>query len=529
MENNALTPQQKKHSARWTWRLLIAWCMASLIALVVALAIMKIDRSRTDQAARLNLQNLWPFWLASAAGWLGLTVMWRRLHCCQAQGTALQGDGRSFRRAAMFIMLVAFAVRVAVLILHDPALSDDVYRYIFEGRKFAAGFNPYLVKAADRLDAPWENFKGERLLIDTPPEVSATRLVTYGSVATPYLPVSHLTFGALGWIIGMNDRWSDPFSSARVFRICFTCVELATIILLFAACRRAGRSAWWTALYAWHPLPISEIAGSGHQDILGIALLVGGLLAWSINSRKTVIWAALLTLSMLVKPIAAAAGAMIVRRTPRSELLRTAARAGIVAAPLAAILLAIFWLAPRGGAQGFQNWRETVSLLSQKWAHFGGLYEFVLSIAHHVLPDEGKPAGYNMVQEMAARRVCVLVLLVACGLIFWKGRDVWRGTAAMLLAVVLCTTTANPWYLLWAFALFPMANLSSLWVLSLTLPWGYAVFTTLGRPDWPWIPTWVYIIAYGPAFAAVAFDVMKRWRSRGVHVSAAPHAAGIAP
>lgn len=500
-----------------TWSVIIGWCLAGLAALVIALALMEIDRSNTSEAGLGNLRNLWPYWIASAWLWMGLSAMWwtlrGRREAARHSGSSTSDVGKRFAGAAWFIFIVAVAARIAVLITHEPALSDDVYRYIFEGRTFAAGFNPYLVKAADRLGAATGTFAGERLLIDTPSDLSTTRLVTYGELSTPYLPVSHLTFGALGLIIRFQEQWSDPISSARVFRAGFMCLEFVTIVLLFAACRRAGRSAWWVALYAWHPLPISEIAGSGHQDIIGITLLIAALLAYSANPRRIARWAGLLTLSVLVKPIAAAAGAMMICKASR-ESARQAARAALVAVPIAVILLALFWLVPEHSGLAFANWRATVGLLAEKWAHFGGLYELALAIVRRALPAEGQPAGYNLVQELAARRVCMALLIAACVLIFVRSRDAWRGTAAMLLAVALCTTTAHPWYLLWALALFPMANFASLWMLSLTLPWGYAVFTTLGRADWPWTSPWVYVAAYGPVYAAVIVDLVIYFRKR---------------
>jgi hypothetical protein len=503
--------------------MVIGWCVTGLIGLAASLATISFDRSPTTAAAQLNLTNLWPYWAASAWLWIGLSALWIVL---RREATVTGGRPTPWRRRdAWAIVVIAIAVRAIVLITHNPALSDDVYRYIFEGRTFAAGINPYLVKGADRVMAVEENFPGERLLIDTPREISTTDLMTYGELATPYLPVSHLVFGGLGLIIRAMPDWSDPLSSARVFRAGFTGVELIAICLMLMACRRSERSAWWVALYAWHPLAISEIAGSGHQDINGITLMIGGLLAYSLAPRKVWRWALVLALAVLVKPIAGAAGLMIVRTTQRDEVARTILRAAMVAIPVALILLSPFWVFAGEGGQAFANWRATVGLLAEKWAHFGGLYESALAMMRRLLPAEGQPAGYNLVQELAARRVCMVVLLISSALIVVRSRDVWRGTAAMLVAVVLCTTTAHPWYLLWALALFPMANLLTIWVLSLTLPLGYAVFTTLGRPDWPLIPAWIYVVAYAPVLAAIIADVVGDVRRARLPLPAKPQAA----
>ena len=66
----------------------------------------------------------------------------------------------------------------------------------------------------------------------------------------------------------------------------FVGFELVMMALLVLALRSTKRSAWWLALYAWHPLPLTEIAASGHQDIIGIALIVAALLVYTATPVK---------------------------------------------------------------------------------------------------------------------------------------------------------------------------------------------------------------------------------------------------
>ena len=53
------------------------------------------------------------------------------------------------RRAALVLVVtVAAALRLA-LVAGEPALSNDVYRYVWDGRVQAAGINPYRHTPAD--------------------------------------------------------------------------------------------------------------------------------------------------------------------------------------------------------------------------------------------------------------------------------------------------------------------------------------------------------------------------------------------
>ena len=54
--------------------------------------------------------------------------------------------------------------------------------------------------------------------------------------------------------------------------------------------------------YLWHPLPMWEVANSGHIDALMVALMMTGL--WLVISRKTLRGVAAISLALLAKPFA---------------------------------------------------------------------------------------------------------------------------------------------------------------------------------------------------------------------------------
>src|SRR5262249_7567216 len=80
---------------------------------------------------------------------------------------------------------------------------------------------------------------------------------------------------------------------------------------ILALLRRIGKPATHVAAYAWHPLPIWEIAGNGHIDAAMIAFLLAGLLVY-LRGRPLAA-GVLVTLGALVKPLAAMALPVLVR------------------------------------------------------------------------------------------------------------------------------------------------------------------------------------------------------------------------
>ena len=463
--------------------IIAAWAVASLGACAWALAGMSIDRR--PFAGSENLRELGPFWIASASAWAALTVLMLGLRGNDA------GTGRRFAPIAILVVGVALLARGVVLVSHEPALSDDVYRYVFDGRNAAAGVNPYLLtpEEASARRRP-EDWPGQRAL--------ASR-INNGELHTIYLPASQWVFMATGAMI--PEAWSAPETGARVFRIVLVGFEMVGLLLLLGALRGAGRSAWWAAVYAWHPLALSEIAGSGHQDVIGIALLMLAVwihLGWP---RRRLGSIAALAASAAVKPIAVPVAAVLLRGRPwRDWLIAIGLGAAMVAVVSLPLLLA-------DGGAALDNLRDTARRFSLKWAHFGSVYEPLLWTIEQLTAS-----WTNDPQEQVARVVCLLLLAAVTVLALLRGRNPWATCIAIFLAMVLLSPAAHPWYVLWALVLVPLRPVSAAWVASLTLPWGYAV---LGDPaEWT-VPPLLMVAAYLPVYAAILFDLRRGARDRG--------------
>ncbi|MCH8165450.1 MAG: hypothetical protein IH889_07570 [Planctomycetes bacterium] len=462
--------------------IVVACAVASLAMVVWSLAGMTIDRTPIPEAGQSNLRNLWPFWIASGCGWASLTAMWILLRRTPV-GRSVVGFGRS----ALLILTVAVAARVAVLFTHEPALSDDVYRYVFDGRNAAAGINPY-------LKTPNECFGViEDAAEDWPGQADLLPLINYPQLHTIYLPASQWVFASTG--LAIMDDWSDPASSARVFRAVFIGFDLAVIIGLLIALARAGRSPWWAVLYAWHPLPIAEFAGSGHLDSLGIALLVGALLAYTKAPKKIWEWTVMLAVGTLVKPVVLPVAALLLKGRPWPAWARSLA----IGATVCLFIAGPLWLTY--DAQPLKNMVSTAELFTLKWAHFGSVYEPMLWTI-----EKAQPQRTNDQQEVLARRLCIAMVVAVVVVVWLRSRDVWGGSRMILFAMVLLSPTAHPWYLLWSLALMPMTRSPALWIASLTLPWGYVVLGDV--VSWSVSP-WVMVAAYLPVYAALVFDAAK--------------------
>jgi alpha-1,6-mannosyltransferase len=191
-------------------------------------------------------------------------------------------------RALWLIFGFGIALRAYVLLL-DPFLSSDIYRYIWDGRVQAAGINPY------------RYFPAHEALAFLRDGTIFPRINRADFAVTIYPPVAQFFFLII-------TRLSESVTAMRLALVGCEAVTVALIMLLL---RRMNRQVTRVVAYFWHPLALWEIAGSGHVDALMVALMLLGL--WIALTGRLLRGAALIALSMLVKPFAAPAFAGIWR------------------------------------------------------------------------------------------------------------------------------------------------------------------------------------------------------------------------
>ena len=520
-------PSRLQKGTSW---IVVGWATVSMGLVALSLARMNIDRTPLVEAGIGNLESLRSWWVASACSWVALSVMWWML--------ARRADGErrtGFVRNATIIMLLAVMARGYVIVTHTPALSDDIYRYIFDGRNLAHGYNPYLDTPAERagfhtdalLERPLSVLMSESnsQSIDErwPGEAQLLPLINNPELHTIYLPGSQWVFAGAGKLVG--ERWSDPISSARLFRGVMVGFELLAIGMLFVLLKRAGKSAWWGALYAWHPLALSEIAGSGHQDAIGLALMMAAFLIYSMTPRRMWAWIGALALGTMVKPVLLPVAALMLKErsietaAPPGPEIRSGWRfiliascrswktwllGGVAGGVICFALAGPLWLTH--DLQPLENLKETSTRFSLKWSHFGSAYESTMWTIRKIQPIKDVEIEWRKKdwQEAMARIICLLLLTIVMALAFFSRLDTWATSRVVLFAMVLFSTTSHSWYVLWALILAPMAMSPALWIASVTLMWGYAQLGDV--VDWK-TPTWLMWAAYVPIYCALIFDI----------------------
>jgi hypothetical protein len=135
-----------------------------------------------------------------------------------------------------------FAILFRILILFtEQSLSDDVYRFIWDGNLLRQGINPY----AQAVNSPLLNAYA----------IPFRELVNHDWMASPYLPAAQLLFLAVTGIIP-----EDIFA----FQITAVILDLLIGWLIFDCLRRFSIPTIGVLIYLWNPLILIEFANGAH-------------------------------------------------------------------------------------------------------------------------------------------------------------------------------------------------------------------------------------------------------------------------
>jgi hypothetical protein len=180
---------------------------------------------------------------------------------------------------AAFAVVVVFAGFFrAELVSERDYLSNDMYRYIWDGRVQAAGINPYrYLPSAEEL----KPLRDEAIY----PNINRREYAP-----TIYPPAAQAIF-LLFYTVGD--------SSTSAFKTAISIFDLIAIMALALALVYAGLDPARVIFFAWHPLIVWESAHSGHIEAAAIAFIALALLGWS--REKYALSGIALALATLVK------------------------------------------------------------------------------------------------------------------------------------------------------------------------------------------------------------------------------------
>ncbi len=354
--------------------------------------------------------------------------------------------------------------------------DDDLWRYLWDGHVAATGANPYVRSPAEIEDGR----EPAALLAEPWPDVLDR--VGFPTYRTVYPPGAQLLF-LLAHLVAP--------ASVVAWKLLMIAADLGTCALVVRLLRHLGRPAGEAVLYAWNPLAIKEIAGSGHVDAAMVLLAV--LAVERVVAGRARTGLAALGASALVKLGSAA----------------------LAPALLAAVRPRAWWPLPAAGALlclpflgGLPALARSLGVYGDEWTFNGGPWRLVAWLAGAV--GAARP-------EVWAGAICLAALLAVVALtarrvVGAEGRVEPAALATAAFAALAATAwlapAVMPWYLLWALP-FAVATGRRSWLLLCALSLlSYLVYAVHAERAW-----WLWL-EHGAFAAALAAEELRARRIR---------------
>jgi hypothetical protein len=357
-----------------------------------------------------------------------------------------------FPRHVIVIGLVMAAVWQLQFLRMPSGPDDDIHRYVWDGRVQRLGYNPYIIVPGDSAVADLHT--------------SETRTLNNPDQPSPYPAGAQLFFRAVTAI----------HESTFALKVAFVLCNLAIVLVLLDILRRSGQGMHWVLAYAWHPLLATEVAGSGHVDILGALLL---LLSFAALGRR---WRAMAAVAFGL--------AVAVKFLPIVLLPLYWKRVRIRDAVLAIIVVGLLY----------------VPFLKHAWIPTGSLVTYVQRFRFN-------DPVFAILERVAAPQLLAGVAVLVGFLIAMLMRRVSSLSADAfawpMAGALLCAPVVYPWYMLWMLPF--LRSLSTLpiiiWTVSIIPTYIVWHLRTLGLP---WVvPGWVLLVEYGSVAMTGAIILLR--------------------
>lgn len=321
-------------------------------------------------------------------------------------------------------LLAAFALRLLLLPV-VPVLSDDFYRFVFDGQLVAHGLNPYVslpVEATEKLWGQQEPAYWSQLL-------SNMNSLQYHSV---YPPLHQLFFWISTWA-GEHLIWN-----IILLRLAILSFEGLNFLLLYKLIQLKNlpiKSLW---LYAFNPLVILELTGNLHFEGIVLTGLLLGVYFW----EKTKVYPSALGWSIAsgLKLTPLVLGPLWLKAWSGKHLWKFLLTSAIL---ISLFMVPLFW------EKGYQGFWESFRL-------YQSTFEFNASIYYVIRAIWASMVGYNPLIYLGPILSAVTLMSILIFTYFWKVESfsqLIHGAAWIYLIYLLLQPVVHPWYLIPAFGL----------------------------------------------------------------------------
>lgn len=396
------------------------------------------------------------------------------------------------KNTSNFQLLVAAAILFRMVFLFaTPNLSQDFYRFIWDGRMTVQGLNPYLYTPESFISIGKFPIAQAQKLYHGMGSLNASHF-------TNYPPVKQFIF-----MIAAVFSGNSILGSAIVFRLFIIAADIGTLYVgkkLLQHLKMPAHNIFW---YIINPFIIIELTGSLHFEGIMIFFLLLSLYLLHLGYWKTA--AAIFALSVSVKLIPLLFLPLFFKYftkknktidfsdslngTPISEPLNFTKLLGFYSIIGFTILLLF---APFYSSKFLHNYSETVGLWFSTFEFNASLYYVAREVGYRL-------TGYNQIAVIGKLIPIITISVILILTFFRKNKNTKQLIGTMLFAASIyyfISTTIHPWYLATLLILSVFTNYKFPLVWSYIIILSYLAYANTQNAESLWIIGAEYLVVY---------------------------------
>lgn len=348
------------------------------------------------------------------------------------------------------------------LIFSLPALSDDFYRFVWDGRIQQLGINPFDFKPSEliiQLKDP--------LLLQIYPYLNSSE---YFSV---YPQFCQTIFKISSFIGG-----ESLYITVIALKLMIFLSEIGSIILLKKLLAKNINSQSLQLIYILNPLVIIELSGNIHFEAFMIFFML--LMVWLINRQRFFSAAGALSLAIQAKLLPIIYIPLLIKHLGSKKSIYYGGFCFLISVAMSLVLL---------------NNIERVNHFSESLVLYYGTFEFNGSIYLLLRTFGWWLMDYNPIEVVS--KILITLSLSGMVYIYYKKTEFLSAFFWLLTCYLLFSAVVHPWYLtpLIALSAFVRFRFALLW--SSLIPLSYYTYSVVPYNENYWLITVEYLLVIG--------------------------------
>ena len=361
--------------------------------------------------------------------------------------------------ALRFLMIFAF-----------PNLSDDIYRFIWDGHLLNLGYDPF------------EQVPSYYIQNQLEPTVLTTAL--FEQLNSPDYFSVYPPFAQLIFKLGSSISAGDIYTFSMVLKALIFTAETCTIFLLIKLLKHWDLRKEKILLYSLNPLIIIELGGNMHFEAFMICFFVGAI--YLLSKQRIVLAAMLMSGSIAAKLLTLIPQVFILKRMRLKDLL--------IYGTALFIFLCIFFL-PVFNLEFIKNFGSSLDLYFRNFEFNASIYFLINGIVKMV-------KGYGLI-AIVGPALSLITLLTIVGLALKNSEKDLLSLMQMsfwaFCIYLFLGTTIHPWYLALPIMLSIFTNYRFIYLWSFLAFFSYSKYS-IYEDNYYQLVILEYLFVYGMLF-----------------------------